>query len=273
MPTASREHCADEFDVDMRLVTTYIPLMILILRSIAMCVFCEVFYRIFGPRQNLLIIIVLIMYADASSWQRDRMNRIVGFLCPVALCIVTTTNHTLCSPVVDETLQSRLPLIIIYWTLQVLWPVSTAYYFSAVIFSFQKPREVYLITLWSACLGVHCYLLLGGFQSTGEIMLRCIVYYMTAMLFYHSKCKLAQVDRNTHHSITMHVCLHFLFVDVYIMICSVTVFSILFWYIFFNRTASDIIYQASIPKTRQDEDLLTQLRAAKSGIGHTVLSS
>ena len=110
-------------------------------------------------------------------------------------------------------------------------------------------------------------------------MLRCMIYYMFGMLFYHSKIRLHAVDRNTHNLMSMHVCLHFLFVDVYIMIPSVVVLCVFLWYVFFGRQSE----RAALPdklvpslgaalgtapahghSLKSDEDLLLQLRAAKA---------
>jgi hypothetical protein len=106
-----------------------------------------------------------------------------------------------------------------------------------------------------------------------------MIYYMFGMLFYHSKIRLHAVDRNTHNLMSMHVCLHFLFVDVYIMIPSVVVLCVFLWYVFFGRQSE----RAALPdklvpslgaalgtapahghSLKSDEDLLLQLRAAKA---------
>lgn len=240
----------------------------LMLRGIALCVACEVMYRVIGGRQNLLVLLVVLVYGDAYMWRRHQINRVAGFLCPVALCILTSTDHTLCSPVVRDW-DGKLSAMTVYWTLQVVWPLTTAYYFCSIIFKFKRPREVVLVLVWAVCLNVHCFLLLGGLQKTGEIMLRSMIYYMSATLFYHSKCRLPDVDRNTHNFVTMHMCLHLMFVDVYMLTASVVVFGALFWYLFFGSLKTEAAAVCTPHKIRhtpvvQDDELLSQLRAAKA---------
>ena len=240
--------------------------MVLILRAITLCVVSEVVYRLLGPRQNLLVVMIVLVYSDAYYWRHEKMNGVLGFLCPVAMCLLMTTEHTMCSPRTEHT-PTRWPLNGVYWTLQVLWPLTAAYYVAGVIFKFQKPREFVFVSLWTAFLAIHCGLLLGGYQTTGEIMLRSMIYYMFGMLFFHSKSRIDNIDRNTHNFMSMHVGLHLFFVDVYIMMPNVIVLCSLLWYVFFGRkwagakvTATHVTQSTVQP----DEELLSQLRAAKT---------
>lgn len=276
-------------DVDFQLVSTYIPVLVLMLRGVGLCVLCEVWYRVLGPRQNLLVVLLVISYSDAYYWRNDKMNSVLGFLCPVVVCLLTTTDHTLCSPRIDRA-HARLPEVAVFWTLQVLWPVTSAYYFAAVIFQLRRPRELALVAFWMLCLSAHCVLLLGGHQSTGDIMLRCMVYYMFGMLFYHSKARLEAIDRNTHNCMSLHVSLHLLFVDIYIMVPNVAVLCILAWYVFFGRggrpserhgssqerhgtsaAPSTVLATKALPahhphvlRNGNEDEVLSQLRAAKA---------
>lgn len=229
---AAREDSED--DVDFQLVTTYTPVLLALLRSAVLVLLCEASVRALGPRQNFFAVLVVLVYCDAYLWRNNVLDRAVGFLCPVGLALLAATDVTLCSGS-DETEHSLLALLP-YWSVQVAWPLGSAYYLAASLFGLYKPSERQVVGVSGVCLAVHCVLLLAGRQSTGEVLVRAAAYYMTSMLFFHAKARLSNVDRNAHSRLTVHVCLHLLFVDLYVFAASVLVFNLLFWRMFYRSS-------------------------------------
>ena len=272
---ATRDEADD--DVDFELVTTYTPLLLVLLRSAGLLVLSEVSVRVLGVRQNVLVVLVVLVYCDALYWRNDKLNRAAGFLCPVALAVLAGTEVTLCSPGA-----SRPPAVLAllsYWTVQVVWPLGSAYYLAALAFGLYLPGERQVVVASVACLGVHCVLLLAGPQGVGEVMLRAVLYYTTTMLFYYSKARLSGVDRNTHSRLTVHVGMHLLFVDVYVLAGSAVVFGLLLWRVFCRSTlpgpalrtfGAPAKVAGPAPKTAgpamhsAGDDALAQLRAAQA---------
>jgi hypothetical protein len=238
-PIASNDDA--DHEVDFQLVSTYSPLLIILLRSVVLVVMCEIYTKLMGPRQNLLVVLIVWMYCDAYLWRTDKINRALGFLCPVGMCILTTTDFTHCSALVSN--KRSMLAQGVYWTVQVIWPLLAAYYLAVLVLVERmqvksNPSEIVLAAASMFCLMVHCVLLLSAYQTAGEVMLRSVLYYTAGMIFFHSKSKLQCSDRNTHNWMAMHVCLHILFVDVYVLIASCVVFSGLFWRLFAYQTGT-----------------------------------
>ena len=280
---STREDAED--DVDFQLVTTYTPFMVAVLRSAGLVLLCEASVRWLGARQNVFAALLALVYCDAYLWRSDKLNRAVGFLCPVGLALLATTDVTLCSGAEDGADRALLALLP-YWTVQVAWPLGSAYYLAASAFGVYRPSERQVVGVSAACLAVHCVLLLAGRQSPGEVLLRAAAYYMTSMLFYHAKARLSNVDRNAHSRLTVHVCLHLLFVDLYVLVGSALVFGLLFWRVFLRggpgsgglgsgglglgghahaaHLPGPASLAASKPTKAVPEDVLQQLRAAQA---------
>lgn len=245
------------------------------MRSVVLVVLCELYSRIMGPRQNLLVVLVVCVYCDAHSWRHDKLNRALGFLCPVALCILSTTDVTHCSALlaIDRSLAAQ----VVYWTVQVVWPLLASYYLAVLGFidvnNFKKPNEATLAAAGMFCLTMHCVLLMSSHQTTAEVMVRSVLYYTAGMLFYYSKSKLPSVDRNTHNWMAMHVCIHLLFVDVYVLIASVVVLGGLIWGLFFHHKRPASFLSVPDKPTASashsvvvvaDDAVIQQLRAAQA---------
>ena len=268
--------------MDFRLVTTYTPFMVALVRSAGLALLCEASVRWLGARQNVLSVVLALVYCDAYAWRSDKLNRAVGFLCPVGLALLATTSVTPCSgEESDDKNGHSLLALLPYWTVQVAWPLGSAYYLAASAFGVFRPSERQVVGVSAACLAVHCVLLLAGRQGTGDVMLRAAVYYMTSMLFYHAKARLSSVDRNAHSRLTVHVCLHLLFVDLYVLVASVAVFGLLFWKVFLRGggpghaglglgqpgpgAAKTLSSQPPSSSSKAvPEDVLQQLRAAQA---------
>lgn len=262
-------------DVNFELVTTYTPLIMALLRSAGFLILGEVSVRALGERQNVLVVLLVLVYCDALYWRDDKLNRAAGFLCPVALAVLASTNVTLCSPGAPR--PPGMLALLAYWTAQVVWPVGSAYYLAALSFGLCLPGERYVVVSSATCVSIHCVLLLGGPLGTGEVMLRAVLYYSTTMLFYYCKARLSGVDRNTHSRLSVHVGLHLMFVDVYVLAGSAVVFALLLWRVFCRSTPSGpalrtfgVVAKVSVQKhtapvmNNVGDDTLAQLRAAQA---------
>ena len=78
---------ADEA-VDFRLVATYVPLVLLMLRGVLLLTASQFIAALLDAHGALVVTLAAVVYFDAHTFRADRLNQACGFLLPVALCIM-----------------------------------------------------------------------------------------------------------------------------------------------------------------------------------------
>ena len=78
----------DDEGVDFRLVATYVPLVLLVLRGVLLLTASQFIAALLDAHGALVVTLAAVVYFDALAFRLDRLNQACGFLVPVALCIM-----------------------------------------------------------------------------------------------------------------------------------------------------------------------------------------
>jgi len=285
----------DDAKVDFHLVATYLPIISLMLRGCVAILILESSQFLFAGTSSVVCVAVALAYWDLYLFHTCPLSRICGGIAiPLLMEIsgrllisstmqVTGTNNTFVlsmAPVIDTYFQQHcvgVEALIMTWSFDIIWAVSSSFYLSCLVYE-AKYTSKYFPILWTLCCILKVWSLCDRMVFY-ELFPRTLLYYVSSAVFFYSNRYLLNVDRNIHRMITPHICYHFLFVQVYITIASLVVFSALFMQIFTNKNRQEV-YTLPITKpivTRQGEKnkegsvgdlaLLEQLKRAKgSGV-------
>lgn len=213
--------------VDLALVTTYVPVVFVILRALALLLvhhvltLCDLEYNV------MIYIVAFIVFADYHLLVYDaKFDSACGHLCAVALAIVVY------APSKDPCV---LPRTAVYWSIDMFWAASAALQTAAAALRV-APSAAYKHTMaktcvWGACGIIHVTAACGG-RSLFEWSARFVGYFALCSQIYFSKEVLESVDRNQHTFMTPHLSMHVLFTHAYVSISSFVIFSCLHAYVF-----------------------------------------
>lgn len=97
LKTAHGDITGEENKHDLLLITTYIPVLGLISRSVSLITLAHLALSMSAPTAAVLAMVLLLTHADAQLLQRSSFDRAAGFLHPVALSLVAWLATVRCS--------------------------------------------------------------------------------------------------------------------------------------------------------------------------------
>lgn len=251
----------DESPVDFGLVSTYVPLVSIISRALALvCAIDLARPWLVSDDRVLPLALAIIVYFDAHITRHDALFRTCGFLVPPALAALTMHGST-------QPTCNYISMTILHWTCGVAWALLSTLSF---IFYIRYKRCVLSTT-------TSCVLLctLGFFDTTTrcryillpELLFKTLAFYMCCMTSLHLNSIVEGLDRNTHALLVLHTNLHTLHVHPIIVVASsLIIFTVcLRMFIADKQTALPTSHshtQSSLPTSgSDDEELLRRARA------------
>jgi len=264
---ASNEDSAS--DVDFRLVTTYIPVLMLLARSGLLVVVVDVCQRAVTWPSSLFVLVVVVVYFDAYLFRAQKLNRVCGFLAPVALGVYVSTRA-------PRTHCTGLQVVAMHWAVDLCWAVSSSFFLASHALRLRIPVDVVTASMaWSACLVAHA-ILACSHTTSAEVVCRAVCYYVSCMIHYYSVSFVDGIDRNALAFSVMHVSLHMMFVEVYVLLGSSLVFAFLYARIYYEGLlrspgcGMDLLAPAKRSATpccgtpAEPSELIRELRAAQA---------
>lgn len=277
----SSSDCRDD-TFDLHLVRSYMPLLLLLIRSIFLVVAAHVVAP-FIDKSSVFAILCIIVYFDALCFWRDALNRAAGFLLPTAMAVYVNFREQQAWPA-DSACQRTLQLIP-YWTADVSWEALSSVVF--VSLCMQVPLRLRILTISISWAGMAlAHVMLGCLQPfiLPELLGRLLLYYVSSAFFFLSSMLLPGIDRNMHSFTVVHVNMHVLFVELYVLAVSVTISAAAYLCIYYQYSArttplpsaQQVVQQ--VPVTGEErsnlhvrpcpsppsDDLLAKLREAKA---------
>jgi len=277
----SSSDCRDD-TFDLHLVRSYMPLLLLLIRSICLVLAAHVVAP-FIDKSSVFVILCIIVYFDALCFWRDALNRAAGFLLPTAMAVYVNCREQQAWPA-DSACQRTMQLIP-YWAADVSWAASSSVVF--VSLCMQVPLRLRILTIsigWAGMALAH--VMLGCLQPfmLPELLGRLLLYYVSSAFFFLSSMLLPGIDRNMHSFTVVHVNMHVLFVELYVLAVSVTISAAAYLCIYYQYSARTTPLPSAQPVAQQvpvageersnlhvrpcpsppSDDLLAELRAAKA---------
>jgi len=264
---------------EMHLVRSYMPLFLLALRAVLLVLGMQVVSMLLEDTPVFICLCVLV-YFDAYAFRHDPLNQAVGFLVPTACAVYVNVRGAVAWPEVDDDC-TQVYKLAPYWAADILWAATSSMLVVAVCFRVAVQFRVHGVALvWAGMALAH--VMLGCMRAFAwwELLLRVAWYHASAAVFFLSSIVLAGVDRNTHSFTVMHVNMHVLFVEGYVLMASVAVSLGVYAYLYWQHAprllpvpppaqcppapeARRPAREAAPPNS--PDDLLAQLRAAKAG--------
>ena len=263
-------------EVDFRLVTTYIPVLMLLMRSGLLVVVVDVCQRAVTWPSSLFVLVVVLVYFDAYLFRAQRLNRVCGFLAPVALGVYVSARYTTAVGGAPLTHCAGLHVAAMHWAVDLAWAVTSSFFLASQALHLRLPVDVVSASMvWAACLVAHA-ILACSYTTPGEVVFRAVFYYVSCMIHYYSMTFLDGIDRNAFAFAVMHVSLHMMFVEVYVLLGSSLVFAFLYARIYYDGMARGRVCGADphAPARRsstpprgvlvESSDLVRELRLAQA---------
>jgi hypothetical protein len=267
---------------DLNLVRSYLPLLVLMLRSTVLVCVTLALAPLLGDH-CIFALLCVVVYFDAVTFWRDSLNRAAGFLMPSAFVVYVNLRGAEPWPV--DTRCLRTVQVIPYWAADVAWAASSSVVFVSLCMRVPlRLRMVYVAVTWSFMALTH--ILLGCLRaySPPELVSRLVLYYISCAFFFLSSMVLPGTDRNAHTFTVVHVNMHVLFVEAYVLAVSVCISVVAYaclYYQYNSRAAPESVAIAPPPPSSAvgedrknlharptpsapSEDLLAELRAAKA---------
>jgi hypothetical protein len=269
--------------LDLKLVRSYMPLLMLIQRSMLLVMTS----RLASPMltdSSMFALLSVIVYFDALIFWRDALNRASGFLMPTAFVIYVNLRGHEVWP--TNTKCTRSVQLAPYWTADIAWAASSSVVFVSLCMQVPlRVRILHVTVTWSCMALAHIFLgCLIPYDLT-ELVCRLLLYYVSCAFFFLSSMLLPEVNRNKHSFTVLHVNMHMLFVEPYVLAVSVSISVAAYACIYYQYTARAggqcdapchvTVHAASMAEDRKGlharpgvlsptEDLLAELRAAKA---------
>tara|TARA_B100001758_G_scaffold247962_1_gene269293 strand:+ start:24365 stop:25204 length:840 start_codon:yes stop_codon:yes gene_type:complete len=263
--------------VDFRLVQTYTPAMLLLMRAVMMlCIYASLVVSLsvapihtqaanVSHRVDIAILVLACwVYFDAWFFRHDTLSRTAGFLAPPLLLILTMSDHFYphtrsCSDIVS---------LVVYYATGILWATSCSF---CVIDMLLRMQTRFNIHIASAAWAVACIVLMFvdcRKKGVPELLARTLLYYLIVIVLYFSQTLQPDRERNRFAFGILHTSIHVLFADSYVVAGSVIILFCVFVYYFnVHRKPAPITRNLNAvdakPKTEVPDSLLKELQAAK----------
>lgn len=266
--------------LDFKLVWTYIPGLMLMLRGLALLIlyFCLVFTlpktRSSPTHDSIrsdVVIFVLstVVYFDGWSFRHDALSKASGHLGPILLAIVTTGSHLFPEMPVCPDMAS----VIVYYISSVAWAASSSFCVVNMLLRLQS-FDVHLASVPWAILGLVLLFTDCHKRTSYELVCRVLIFYALCIFLWFSQTLQPDLERQRFAFTVLHASIHILFVDLYVAFGSVAVWILIFIYYYHTnvKPKSNPITTPTITKrvqtsTDTEKNLLRELEAAKRAGG------
>jgi len=260
----------EEETVNFQLVSTYVPLLLLLMRSIFLLTAAHLGAAFLEAHGAFVVALVGLVYFDAHAFRNNKLNQACGFLCPVALCVIQARVARYSMDCDATYMQVAL------WTVDMLWAVSCTSYVAIVCYKgYFVVRVMYAALVWAAFAIVHALAECAPLDFHHQVI-RTILYYITCTLFFYVKCSATHVDRASYQFAVLHVFVHVFFVQHYVLLGSVVAVGGVFGAAYYvkisggyprpaNKLYVATAYPAGSPGEAEAGDLMRELRAAQRG--------
>ena len=248
---ASKEE--DDLRVDVMHVATYLPLIMLLLRAAIFLTVMQVLTIVVGQIHLIVVVSAWFVYFDACLFKNDASNRMCGFLVPAALMY---GNNRL----IDVQFESNAShnfnchvssaVFISHYVLAVTWATGSIFMLVYVFVDMPHLKlDLQVLSFFSGALGVGMLWTECLTKPFHELLLRAIMFYILTFGF----CLLHAYTQHLHYrrykTIGMHISLHILFVNMYIVAASVLLCITLVVYLFRKSVALNQHTQQSVTNT------------------------
>jgi len=277
----SSSDCRED-SFDLHLVRSYMPLLLLLMRSLMLVLAAHAVAPLVD-HINLFVVLSILVYFDALCFWRDSLNRAAGFLLPTAFVIYANFRNEQAWPA-DSACVRPLQLVP-YLVADVAWAASSSVVFVSVCM--QVPLRVRILTMsvaWAIMAVTHVMLRCLQPFMLPELLGRLLLYYVGSAFFFLSSMLLPGIDRNMHSFSVVHVNMHVLFVQLYVLAVSVVISAAAYLWIYYqyhartgaSPSAPAVTHPALVISEERSnlhvrpcpsppsDDLLAELRAAKA---------
>ena len=262
---------SDTESANFLMITTYLPTIILCMRTLMLVLSNAATLNIGVPSHFVFCASCVVCYFDSQAFASTRLDILVGHLLP-ALFVMTLSSELspLNQPLIPEhilSLDIRRSLILV---VDFAWQCSSLY----VVFSVRhshinnKPLPQLCQTHNSSSFTTFvCFCLLSHILiqtyllRVYEVIFRCMLFYIQAMLFYFFRYLYKHRGINQDYLVP-HACLHILHVHDYVLFLTVLAFTILAICMYFDTKQTTPEYTPPAPSSAMT-DLEAELRAAK----------
>ena len=268
--------------VDFQLVSTYVPVIQLVARAMVLVLLFQVAHSVGHDHTGLCVLVCVLCYFDGYCYRTDALNRAAGFLVPPAFYMYThapSQNTWVVSPVSHCT---QMPVLVFYWAVDLLWASSSSMLIASLLCKIRVKLRIQTVAcVWSFILLVHVALRCYHPPGFWEIVLRVLLYYVSCVCYFFTSSFVLDTDRHTHTFTVMHVCLHILFVEPFVLVASVVVSGGIYAKLYIYHMGythckhcpepppSPAVHEPSVSVSvtgHPKDDLLAQLRAAQARV-------
>ena len=215
----SSSDCRED-TVDLNLVRSYLPLFMLWLRSGALVCATLLLAPHLGDG-SVFALLCVVAYFDALAFWRDALNRAVGFLLPTAFAVYM---HQRGKAWPADSRCLRTAQVIPYWVTDAAWAASSSVVFVSLCMRVPlRVRILHVALAWAGMALAHILLGCERAYSPTELVSWLMLYYTSCAFFFLSSMVLPGIDRNAHTFTVVHVNMHVLFVELYVLVVSVCI--------------------------------------------------
>jgi hypothetical protein len=231
----SSSDCRED-TLDLNLVRSYLPLLVLMLRS-ALLVGATLLVAPLLSEGSVFAVLCVLVYFDALAFWRDALNRAAGFLLPTAFVLYMNQRGDGRWPA--DTRCLRAAQVIPYWGTDVAWAASSSVIFVSLCMRVpMRLRIMHVAVTWAGMALAHILLGCVRAMTPTELLSRLMLYYTSCAFFFLSSMVLPGLDRNAHSFTVVHVNLHVLFVELYVLVVSVSISAAAYACIFYQYHGS-----------------------------------
>ena len=230
---ASKE--ADDLRVDVMHVATYLPLIMLLLRAAIFLTAMQVMTILVGHIHLVFAVSAWFVYFDASLFKNDASNRMCGFLVPVAL--MYGINRLIDIQFLSNATQNfncniSSATFISHYVLAVTWATTSIFMLIYVFVEIPHPKlDLQLLSFFSGALGIAMLWTECLTKPFPELLLRGMMFYIFTFAFFLLHAYAQHLHCRRYTTIGMHISLHLLFVNLYIVAGSVMLCMALIFYL------------------------------------------
>lgn len=227
----------DKDIVDFKLVTTYLPILIIIMRTGMLWFLTEATRSLTGCRA--VAVVVCFVGSDCILWKHDRFSQICGFcIIPgigflLLLCVPLQPGQLKDVPVFAYTSSCVDVLnLTIHWAADVAWAIGSGILLAHHVIGMKVPYKSICVVLGIVLLLVHAFCECENIESL-EILLRSFLFYIFCLLFYYGSD--SHGDLESLSFVTPHLGMHFLFVEKIVLGASVIIYGCLIAKLYYQK--------------------------------------
>lgn len=271
----------DKDIVDFRLVSTYLPVLLILMRTTMLWLFIELAGSLYETC-NVIVIIISFVWLDYVASKPDRFSQICCF------CVMPAGAFLLSTCVAQESSASifvfsyssacsDMFMTVLHWSIGIAWAVASAVLLAHSVLALKIPYKTIYVVVGIMAMCAH-ELCSCAKNSRIEIMFRSCIFYVFCLLFYYGSD--SHGDLESLAFLTPHLGLHFLFVEKIVCFASIIAFSCLLakLYLQKQKTPRHVAFAASkqapavhkaaadVEAVEDKDELLKQLRVAQGKI-------